>query len=115
MGKSTSEMQVFSPLVREGSVRGKTAGSLERWQRASRSLAGGVSSGLRRSARPYPLYSRMGGEPRLKDVDGNNYLDYCAGLGAEHTRAMRRRRWSTPSQAACAKRPDIWGTARSRI
>ena len=81
MGKSVEQMQVFSPLVREGSVRSKTAGSLERWQRASRSLAGGVSSGLRRSSRPYPLYFSHGHGATLQDVDGNNYLDYALGWG----------------------------------
>jgi glutamate-1-semialdehyde 2,1-aminomutase len=81
VGNSVEQMQVFSPLVREGSVRSKTAGSFERWQRASRSLAGGVSSGLRRSARPYPLYFSHGRGATLQDVDGNNYLDYALGWG----------------------------------
>jgi glutamate-1-semialdehyde 2,1-aminomutase len=49
--------------------------------RASRSLAGGVSSGLRRTARPYPLYFAMGSGPELTDVDGNRYLDYTLGWG----------------------------------
>lgn len=81
MSKSIEQMQVFSPLVREKSIRSKTAGSLERGQRASCSLAGGVSSGLRRSARPYPLYFSHGQGATLQDVDGNNYLDYTLGWG----------------------------------
>jgi glutamate-1-semialdehyde 2,1-aminomutase len=73
--------QPFAPSLREASVRRKTAGSLERFQRASRSLSGGVSSGLRRSARPYPLYFSHGQGSRLQDVDGNIYLDYSLGWG----------------------------------
>jgi glutamate-1-semialdehyde 2,1-aminomutase len=73
--------QPFAPSLREASVRRKTAGSLERFQRASRSLSGGVSSGLRRSARPYPLYFSHGQGSHLQDVDGNIYLDYSLGWG----------------------------------
>jgi glutamate-1-semialdehyde 2,1-aminomutase len=71
----------FSSLRREASVRGKTGASLQRFERASRSLSGGVSSGLRRSARPYPLYFSHGRGARLHDVDGNSYLDYTLGWG----------------------------------
>lgn len=71
----------FAPDVREASVRGKTGGSLKRFKRASRSLSGGVSSGLRRNARPYPLYFSHGQGSRLEDVDGNIYLDYSLGWG----------------------------------
>lgn len=77
----TEPAQSFSPSLREASVRRKTAGSRERFQRASNSLSGGVSSGLRRSARPYPLYFSHGYGSRLKDVDGNSYLDYTLGWG----------------------------------
>lgn len=71
----------FAPAAREVSVRRKTPGSLERFQRASCSLSGGVSSGLRRNARPYPLYFSSGLGSRLHDVDGNIYLDYSLGWG----------------------------------
>lgn len=81
MPNQIEQSQAFSPAVREENVRGKTAGSLERWHRASRSLAGGVSSGLRRSARPYPLYFSDGRGSRLTDVDGNSYVDYTLGWG----------------------------------
>lgn len=73
--------QPFSPQLREDNVRKKTAGSLQRWQRASASLAGGVSSGLRRSARPYPLFFSHGDGATVHDVDGNAYLDYTLGWG----------------------------------
>src|SRR5665213_2114914 len=73
--------QAFSPCLREENVRSKTAGSLDRWHRASRSLAGGVSSGLRRSSRPHPLYFERGEGSTLTDVDGNSYVDYTLGWG----------------------------------
>jgi glutamate-1-semialdehyde 2,1-aminomutase len=71
----------FAAATREAGVRKKTAGSLARWQRAQRSLAGGVSSSLRRSARPYPLYFTHGEGATLHDVDGNAYCDYTLGWG----------------------------------
>jgi glutamate-1-semialdehyde 2,1-aminomutase len=73
--------QPFSPQLREDNIRKKTAGSFERWRRASASLAGGVSSGLRRSARPYPLFFSHGSGATLHDVDGNTYFDYMLGWG----------------------------------
>lgn len=81
MDKQAAQQTIFSSMQREESVRRRTAGSLSRWQRASESLAGGVSSGLRRSARPYPLYFDHGKGSRLTDVDGNTYLDYTLGWG----------------------------------
>ena len=81
MPNQTEQQSVFSPVVRDENVRLKTPGSLARWQRASMSLAGGVSSGLRRSARPYPLYFSHGEGSSLTDVDGNVYMDYTLGWG----------------------------------
>jgi glutamate-1-semialdehyde 2,1-aminomutase len=75
------QSRTFSPAFREESIRRKTSGSLSRWKRASQSLAGGVSSGLRRSARPYPLYFSHGNGSAITDVDGNEYLDYTLGWG----------------------------------
>lgn len=71
----------FNSDSRERSVRRKTSGSLLRFERAQRSLAGGVSSGLRRSARPYPLYFASGSGAQMVDVDGNTYLDYGLAWG----------------------------------
>jgi glutamate-1-semialdehyde 2,1-aminomutase len=65
----------------EASVRERTPGSRERYERARRVLAGGVSSGLRSQARPYPLYFRQGSGSRITDVDGNSYLDYTLAWG----------------------------------
>ena len=81
MRNQTERSQAFSPALREDAIRSKTSGSLARWQRSSLSLAGGVSSGLRRSARPYPLYFSHGIGSKLTDVDGNTYLDYTLGWG----------------------------------
>lgn len=75
-----------SPLVprlapREESVKAKTQGSAARHARACRSLAGGVSSGLRRNARPWPLYFDHGEGAYVTDVDGNRYIDYTLAWG----------------------------------
>ncbi|HYO84098.1 MAG TPA: aminotransferase class III-fold pyridoxal phosphate-dependent enzyme, partial [Bryobacteraceae bacterium] len=51
------------------------------YARACESLAGGVSSGLRRTARPYPMYYHSGAGSGVKDVDGNLYIDYALGWG----------------------------------
>ena len=71
----------FGAEQREASVREKTPGSYQRFLRAQRTLAGGVSSGLRRSARPYPLYYCRGQGSRVFDVDGNKYFDYGLAWG----------------------------------
>jgi glutamate-1-semialdehyde 2,1-aminomutase len=55
--------------------------SREAWDRAKRSLPGGVSTGMRSSMRPHPLFFRGGQGPVLTDVDGNDYLDYVLGWG----------------------------------
>jgi glutamate-1-semialdehyde 2,1-aminomutase len=73
---------MVAPVIdREGSVRAKTRGSFERYERAKRTLAGGVSSGLRRIARPYPLYFDHGKGSRVWDVDGNEYIDFGLAWG----------------------------------
>lgn len=66
---------------REEQVRAKTAGSLRRFERAQQSLSGGVSTALRRSARPHPLYFESGHGSKIDDVDGNRYLDYALAWG----------------------------------
>lgn len=52
------------------------------WERTKASLGGGVSTGLRASMKPHPLFFRSGSGPRLTDVDGHSYLDYVLGWGA---------------------------------
>jgi glutamate-1-semialdehyde 2,1-aminomutase len=49
-------------------------------RRAEKSLPGGVSSPFRAKA-PVPLYFEDGSGPRLRDVDGNEYIDYCLAWG----------------------------------
>ena len=71
----------FDAENREARIREKTPGSYQRYLRAQHTLAGGVSSGLRRSAKPYPLYFRRGQGSRVIDVDGNNYIDYGLAWG----------------------------------
>ena len=71
----------FNPQGREISLRQKTIGSEMRWQRARKTLCGGVSSGLRRSARPYPLFFQSGSGATVRDVDDNTYFDYALGWG----------------------------------
>jgi glutamate-1-semialdehyde 2,1-aminomutase len=66
---------------REASIRNKTKGSWNRFVRAQKTLAGGVASSLRRSARPYPLYFSHGQGSKVTDVDGNSYLDYGLAWG----------------------------------
>ncbi len=76
-----AQPRAFHAGERSPRVREKTDGSLQRWQRALKTLAGGVSSGLRRSAEPYPLYFSHGCGSRIIDVDGNSYLDYTLAWG----------------------------------
>jgi glutamate-1-semialdehyde 2,1-aminomutase len=80
IGGGTSSPFSSSEVV-EQSIRNKTKGSWDRYVRAQKSLAGGVSSSLRRSARPYPLYFSQGKGSRVTDVDGNSYLDYGLAWG----------------------------------
>lgn len=51
------------------------------WQRTSQTLAGGVSTGLRKQMPPHPLFFERGAGSRILDVDGNWYRDYVLGWG----------------------------------
>jgi glutamate-1-semialdehyde 2,1-aminomutase len=51
------------------------------WERAKRSLGAGVSTGLRASMKPHPLFFASGSGPRITDLDGNTYLDHVLGWG----------------------------------
>lgn len=55
--------------------------SLAAWERAKKSLSGGVSTALRASAKPHPIYFTHGAGAVLSDVDGNDYYDYVLGWG----------------------------------
>ncbi|HND62769.1 MAG TPA: aspartate aminotransferase family protein [Opitutaceae bacterium] len=58
------------------------ARSQELFQRAQRSIAAGVNSGIRKMEAPVPLYFARGSGPNVWDVDGNHYLDFQLGQGA---------------------------------
>lgn len=44
-------------------------------------LAGGVASSLRSAMKPTPLFAAGGSGPRIRDVDGNEFIDYLLGYG----------------------------------
>ena len=52
------------------------------FDRATRSIAAGVNSGIRKMEAPVPLYFTHGRGPELWDADGNHYLDFQLGQGA---------------------------------
>ncbi len=60
----------------------------DRWQtsrrlleRSQKFLAGGVSSNVRMSKKPWPIFFERGDGSQLTDVDGNVYIDYLLGQG----------------------------------
>lgn len=55
--------------------------SAELLERSQKVIAGGVSSDVRRSELPHPLFFRSGKGSRLYDIDGNEYIDYVLGQG----------------------------------
>jgi glutamate-1-semialdehyde 2,1-aminomutase len=60
-----------------------TKKSAEMFERAQKTLAGGVGSVARSplAGFPYPLYFECGEGARIWDVDGNEYVDYVLGAG----------------------------------
>lgn len=52
------------------------------YERASKVIAGGVNSGIRKMEQPVPLYFSHGKGSRLWDVDNNEYIDFQTGQGA---------------------------------
>ena len=55
--------------------------SLALHQRASKTLAGGVSSEFRKFSQPHPLFYARAKGSRIWDVDGNEYLDFTLSQG----------------------------------
>lgn len=55
--------------------------SLDLFERAKRSLAGGVSSHFRASEQPHPLFYVRAAGARIWDVDGNESLDFTLSQG----------------------------------
>ncbi|MEQ1861306.1 MAG: aspartate aminotransferase family protein [Chthoniobacteraceae bacterium] len=58
------------------------ANSRRLFERAQRSIAAGVNSGIRKMEQPVPLYFQRGDGARVWDVDGNEYIDFQIGQGA---------------------------------
>jgi glutamate-1-semialdehyde 2,1-aminomutase len=56
--------------------------SKELFNRAQKSIAGGINSGIRKLEQPVPVYFAKGSGPRIWDVDGNESIDYQLGQGA---------------------------------
>lgn len=52
------------------------------YERASKVIAGGVNSGIRKLEQPVPLYFTHGKGSRLWDEDKNEYIDFQTGQGA---------------------------------
>lgn len=68
----------------EQSYAAKTATSQALFERASRSIPAGAGSSARTVGFgwwPYPPFMAEGQGSRLRDVDGNEYIDYLLGLG----------------------------------
>lgn len=55
--------------------------SRELYERACKSMAGGVSSHFRMGGQPHPLFFKQGIGARIIDVDGNEYLDFTLSQG----------------------------------
>src|SRR3954447_3874473 len=51
------------------------------YERACRSLAGGVSSEFRRFSQPHPLFFASAYGSHITDVDGNEYVDFTLSQG----------------------------------
>ena len=57
------------------------AKSIAAHERRSRVIAGGVNSNVRLMSRPVPLAFTRALGAHIWDVDGNEYIDYAAGMG----------------------------------
>lgn len=55
--------------------------STELYEQSKKYLAGGVASSLRAAMKPTPLFAKSGSGARIKDVDGNEYIDYLLAYG----------------------------------
>src|SRR5438046_810029 len=65
----------------ERALNDRTKGSGEMYERARRSLSGGVASSYQLRD-PWPIYLERGTGPRVWDVDGNEYSDFHNGFGS---------------------------------
>jgi glutamate-1-semialdehyde 2,1-aminomutase len=62
-------------------VQWRVQRSQEMFDRARRVMAGGISTAFRGSECPVPLFFESGAGGRLRDVDGNEYVDFVCGYG----------------------------------
>src|SRR5215218_9941057 len=65
----------------ERALNDRTKGSGEMYERARRSLSGGVASSYQLRD-PWPIYLERGAGPRVWDVDGNEFYDFHNGFGS---------------------------------
>src|SRR5579875_111133 len=79
----TGESDLVDSLIaeQEAIFLARQPGSRTLWERARRSLAGGVTSSWQ-ITRPQPVFIERGEGSRIFDVDGNEYVDLHGGYGA---------------------------------
>ena len=65
----------------ERTLNERTPKSRQMYERARASLAGGVASSYQLRD-PWPIYLERGAGARVRDVDGNGYLDFHNGFGS---------------------------------
>ena len=56
--------------------------SEQMYEKAKTLIPGGVSSPVR-AIKPFPFYTASGNGSKIKDLDGNEYIDYCLAYGPE--------------------------------
>lgn len=54
--------------------------SRQMYEKAKTLIPGGVSSPVR-AIKPYPFYTASANGSKIKDIDGNEYIDYCLAYG----------------------------------
>src|SRR5713101_4940860 len=83
----TSAVQISQERVEElarrelEALNARTEGSAAMYERARRSLSGGVASSYQLRD-PWPIYLVSGEGPTIFDVDGNRYWDFHNGFGS---------------------------------
>jgi len=55
--------------------------SIDKYTQAQSYVAGGVASSLRASMKPVPIYVESAQGAKLRDIDGNEYIDYMLAYG----------------------------------
>jgi glutamate-1-semialdehyde 2,1-aminomutase len=67
--------------IEEKKLNARTPASAEMYERARRTMAGGVASSYQARA-PWPIYIAEGHGSRIWDVDGNEMIDFHNGFGS---------------------------------